>query len=96
MSGEYYDEFGLRHVRAGSRLDSALRALVADMFQPCRCAHCGKIYDLGKVTVTARYLDCSMWKAPCCGTPVDDRGETGWNSRKDYERLPGGKFGGAS
>jgi hypothetical protein len=60
----------------------------AGMSQPCRCTHCGGVYDLGTVEVTARYVDCSMWKAPCCGVLVDDRGETGWKSLRDYERLP--------
>lgn len=57
------------------------------MFEPVRCTHCGGVYDLGKVEVTARYADCSCWRAPCCGTPVDDRGDTGWKSRKDYVKL---------
>ena len=61
---------------------------VAAMTFPVRCAHCGGIYDLAKVEVTARYTDCSMWKSPCCGLLVDDRGDTGWKSRKDYEHLP--------
>jgi hypothetical protein len=56
---------------------------IRDMFSPVRCT-CGSIYDLGKVEVTARYVDCSMWKAPCCGRVADDRGETGWKSTKDY------------
>lgn len=57
------------------------------MHQPVECAHCHRVYDLGTVEVTARYTDCSMWKAPCCGRTVDDRGETGWKSFKDYHRL---------
>jgi hypothetical protein len=56
------------------------------MFDPVRCT-CGGIYDLGKVTVTARYTDCSVWTTPCCRRSVDDRGETGWTSRRDYTRL---------
>ena len=56
---------------------------IAGMFKPVRCT-CGRIYDLGKVEVTARYADCSVWKAPCCGRTADDRGETGWKSTKDY------------
>ena len=60
------------------------------MSQPVRCNRChGGVYDLGTVTVTARYADCSMWKAPCCGATVDDRGETGWKSFSDYTRLRG-------
>jgi hypothetical protein len=58
---------------------------------PVRCLRChGGVYDLAEVTVTARYTDCSMWKTPCCGAEVDDRGETGWKLTKDYERLDGG------
>ena len=57
------------------------------MSQPVRCCRCGGIYDLGKVVVTARYADCSMWSAPCCGATVDDRGETGWKTIQDYERI---------
>ena len=58
------------------------------MFMPVRCAHCGGVYDAGKVEVTARYTDCSVWRTPCCGRTVDDRGETGWKSFSDYTRLP--------
>lgn len=69
------------------RVADAEFAAMEGMFQPVRCTHCAGIYDLGKVEVTARYVDCSMWKAPCCGRTVDDRGETGWKSRSDYTRL---------
>jgi hypothetical protein len=58
------------------------------MTSPARCTYCQHVYDLGKVTVTARYTDCSMWHCPGCKTLVDDRGETGWKSRKDYVVLP--------
>lgn len=67
--------------------DHDLGAAIADMMFPVRCTWCSGVYDLAKVEVTAHYVDCSMWKAPCCGRGVDDRGETGWKSRKDYERL---------
>lgn len=60
---------------------------ISGMFMPVRCTWCSGVYDAGKVEVIARYTDCSMWKAPCCGTTVDDRGDTGWKSRKDYVRL---------
>jgi hypothetical protein len=44
------------------------------MFQPVLCLHCGTVYDLGGVTVTGRYSDCSVWTTPCCGVRgVDDR-----------------------
>lgn len=45
----------------------------SDMMFPVRCRHCGRVYDLAKVTVTARYTDCSMWKTPCCKILADDR-----------------------
>lgn len=61
----------------------AERQAIAGMFKPVRCT-CGRIYDIGKVEVTARYTDCSIWKAPCCGRHADDRGETGWKSTQDY------------
>lgn len=59
---------------------------IEGMTFPVRCNHCRRIYDLGTVTVTARYVDCSMWKSPCCGLLVDDRG-VGWKSRADYTEL---------
>src|SRR4051794_10385195 len=59
---------------------------IRGMFKPVRC-RCGGIYDLGEVKVTARYLDCSVWNAPCCGRTSDDRGETGWKSFSDYTVL---------
>lgn len=37
-----------------------------------RCRYCRRTYDLGKVEVYARYADCSMYKAPCCGRDIDD------------------------
>lgn len=61
------------------------------MSQRVRCTHCSTVYDLGKVTIETRYLDCSTWRCPGCKLLVDDRGETGgilgghW--RKDYERI---------
>lgn len=61
----------------------------ADMMIPVRCAHCGTVYDLTKVEVTARYTDCSMWKCPGCSRTVDDRGETGWKTTQDYHRITG-------
>lgn len=56
------------------------------MTSPVRCTHCGGVYDLGRVTVTARYTDCSCWTSPCCKRPVDDRPQ-GWKSRPDIEKL---------
>lgn len=65
-----------------------IRPDITGMASPVRCMRCHRgVYDLGRVEVTARYADCSMWKTPCCGAVVDDRGKTDWTSRKDYERI---------
>lgn len=79
-----YDRYGLRHPER--IIDQLATEQIRDMMFPVRCT-CGRIYDLGKVEVTARYTDCSIWNAPCCGRQVDDRGETGWKSTQDYYRL---------
>lgn len=38
-----------------------------------QCTHCGRRYDIGRVTVIARYAECTVFTAPCCGRTVDDR-----------------------
>lgn len=61
---------------------------IAGMMFPVRCTHCDHVYDLASVTVLQRYADCSVWQCPgSCRLQVDDRGETGWTSRRDYVRL---------
>jgi hypothetical protein len=40
-----------------------------------RCKWCNLTHDIGPVTVTARYLDCSVWQCPGCGVLIDDRPE---------------------
>jgi hypothetical protein len=62
------------------------RPNVTGMLFPVRCAHRWGVYDMGAVEVTARYTDCSVWKSPCCGLTVDDRG-AGWKVRADFVRL---------
>ena len=57
-----------------------------------RCT-CGETYKLSEVEVTARYADCSVWKAPCCGRTADDRWwngvvACGWSRIPDYENDP--------
>lgn len=73
-----YDDFNM--VRWMPHVDTSA------MTSPVRCTHCGTVYDVGTVTVTARYYDCSIWKSPCCGREVDDR-DVGWKSRPDIEWL---------
>lgn len=83
MSDDYYRPFeGIAHI-----IDLGEVRRIRKMFSPVRCAHCNRVYDLGTVTVTARYTDCSVWNAPCCGRPVDDRGETGWKTLRDYHKI---------
>jgi hypothetical protein len=77
----------MRDIYGRDLLNGFTADAIADMQQPVRCTWCGDVYDLGTVTVTARYTDCSGWKAPCCGIIVDDRGETGWKARADYTRI---------
>jgi len=51
---------------------------VADVFEmsyPVECKWCNEIHDAAKVTITQRYLDCSMWKCPNCKVTIDDRPE---------------------
>jgi hypothetical protein len=55
------------------------------MMFPVQCC-CGEVYDIGSVEVTARYSDCSMWKAPCCGILTDDR-IPGWGPQRKYREL---------
>ncbi|MEV1013823.1 hypothetical protein AB0I89_24020 [Micromonospora sp. NPDC049801] len=63
-------------------------AQIAGMFKPASCNRCRNgMYDIGTVEVTARYTDCSVWRTPCCKQVVDDRGETGWTTRRDYEVI---------
>jgi hypothetical protein len=80
-----YDAYGMRH-RVREVLDE--QATEGMMF-PVRCTWCSGVYDVARVEVTGRYTDCSMWKAPCCGRLVDDRGE-GWKFRADFTRIPKG------
>lgn len=56
------------------------------MTSPVRCM-CGQVYDLGTVTVTARYADCSVWTTPCCRRSVDDRPAWGSTEPSAYTRI---------
>jgi len=72
--------------RYGMDIHGRLRELadVRDTSFPVRCTRCSKVYDLGKVTVVARYTDCSVWKCPGCGCTVDDR-PAGWGDHHYVE-----------
>lgn len=57
----------------------------ARMSMPYRCNGCGTVYDGGRVTVTGRYADCDVWKAPCCGATHDNR--------RAWSGAPGARMG---
>lgn len=48
------------------------------------CTYCGATYDLGAVTVLARYSDATTFKTPCCGHEADDRE---WLSLPSFTRV---------
>ena len=54
---------------------------VTVMTAPMRCKGCGHVHDSAKVTVTARYADCSMWRCPKCNRLLDDRPGVGGAER---------------
>lgn len=60
----------------------------AHLVSPVRCLHCNTIYDLVGAAVgdahVARYADCDVFKAPCCGRTVDTRM---WKALPDMERV---------
>lgn len=64
---------------------------VAEMVSPVRCLICQAIYDVGKVTVTARYTDCSVWMSPCCNVQVDDR-QRPWTATPGIETIDKASF----
>lgn len=58
---------------------------VEGMTFPVLC-DCGRVYDMDKVKVLARYLDCTVWKSPCCKRTQDDRPK-GWTTQHNYVEL---------
>jgi hypothetical protein len=61
---------------------------LAEMMFPVQCMHCSRQYDVGRVQVTARYTDCTVWTSPCCGTPgIDDRP---WVRDRHYREIKRG------
>lgn len=49
-----------------------------------KCNFCNSIYDLTKVTVSHRFMDCDSYVTPCCGANADTRE---YKSFKDFERI---------
>jgi hypothetical protein len=56
------------------------------MLVPVRCNHCRRTYDLCDGEPIARYADCTVFKAPCCGRTVDDR-KPPWKSSADFTEI---------
>lgn len=62
---------------------------------PFQCRGCGEVYDGASVTVTGRYADCDLWKAPCCGATHDTRtrwggpswAKMGYDDLREYRRV---------
>jgi len=69
-------------------LAMAERAAITQMSHPVECCKCGAVYDLGKIEVTGHYLDCTMWRTPCCRATVDDRGNFGGFGQPAYQDIP--------
>lgn len=42
------------------------------MEKVCHIA-CGRVFDIGYVTIVARYADCSVFRCPGCNGLIDDR-----------------------
>lgn len=81
MTHYTFDVYGrVRSITTAEELEA-----IREMSFPVRC-RCGKVYDIGAVTVTARYADCSVWKTPCCRRVTDDR-PAGWSSGPSYQEL---------
>ena len=49
-----------------------------------QCSWCHSTYDLTRVTVIARYSDCTVFESPCCHRQVDDRS---WKSMPDFQEV---------
>jgi hypothetical protein len=58
---------------------------VRGMTSPVRCARCRGVYDMGRVTIASRYVDCTTWRTPCCDQLVDDRADYVRLDRDGYE-----------
>lgn len=54
-----------------------MRQSTEGMTFPYECTRCGCVHDVAKVTPVGRYLDCTTWKCPGCGSLIDDR-PIGW------------------
>lgn len=78
------DEYGAFSFGRHDLFNPRIHRSAEGMTSPVQCNRCGGIYDLGTVTVTQRYADCSVWNTPCCNRTADDRE---WKSLPDYRRI---------
>lgn len=60
---------------------------IEDMFTPFRHNSCGKVFDLGFVTVKARYGDCDCFDCPGCGAFIDNREGVHGHKLTQHERA---------
>ena len=69
---------------------------IQKMMIPVKCNHCGRVYDLCKTEPIQRFMDCTVYKTPCCHKVVDDRGGDGLFgvSRPAFERIDKSKIEG--
>lgn len=53
--------------------DRPVLADVTGMTSPHLCTRCNQPHDAGQLTGWHRYLDCTAWQCPGCGSLIDDR-----------------------
>ena len=69
------------------RWSSSALELMNDMRSPVICSHCGCVYDLEAVEVTAD-VGWKTWTAPCCGHRAAGRDEATGKSGLDFRVVP--------
>ncbi|MEW1990736.1 hypothetical protein [Microbacterium sp. NPDC078849] len=52
---------------------SPVLADVTGMTFPYLCTRCNHPHDASQLTGWHRYLDCTAWRCPACGSLIDDR-----------------------
>lgn len=63
-----------------------MSVIPADMRIPVECGNCGRVYDLCAGVPLQRYMDCTVFRTPCCGHVTDDRPQ-GWCEGRGFRRL---------
>lgn len=60
---------------------------IKDMLVPVICRHCNKAYDLAAVHSLSRFVDCDVYKTPCCGILADTREYKSYPDFRKIERI---------